>query len=350
MNDEYIERLLGGYATNTLTEEERKELFEAALNDQALFDALQQEEPLRDLLSDRDSRQEIAEALKRPAKVEVGMPWWRQRWIWALSGAMAGGCVLVMVLSQWQAKQAGLPVVAMVKNQAPATPASPTANAIVPTRPEVEPAKKLVRRKVEMMAPEKAATVNGPIASPVSAAPPPSLADKKAELENTLKELSAAPQGQASPQAPMQTEGQLGRTRQGANAGLANTTIAPGAVALRGGFAMAKRASPRPRAVSVVRGDAVLGAADSVQSGDALRLRVTPSANGSLQLFQVDANTGRRALGDPFPVQGGQDVTIPSTPLAISQTETFLIVFTAADGSQQSTEVVLAPGKPPVVR
>ena len=35
-----IEKLLGGYATDTLTEEERKELFAAALRDQSLFNAL----------------------------------------------------------------------------------------------------------------------------------------------------------------------------------------------------------------------------------------------------------------------------------------------------------------------
>ncbi len=34
------EKLLGGYATGTLTGEEREALMQAALHDQALFDAL----------------------------------------------------------------------------------------------------------------------------------------------------------------------------------------------------------------------------------------------------------------------------------------------------------------------
>ena len=42
-----LEKLIGGYATNTLTESERKLLFEAALEDQELFDALQQEQALK---------------------------------------------------------------------------------------------------------------------------------------------------------------------------------------------------------------------------------------------------------------------------------------------------------------
>ena len=37
MKREDIEKLLGGYATGTLTGEERQALFEAALTDQALF-------------------------------------------------------------------------------------------------------------------------------------------------------------------------------------------------------------------------------------------------------------------------------------------------------------------------
>jgi len=45
-------KLLGGYATGTLTEAERKLLFEAALGDQELFEALADEEALRELLSD----------------------------------------------------------------------------------------------------------------------------------------------------------------------------------------------------------------------------------------------------------------------------------------------------------
>ena len=40
------ERLLGGYATNTLTADERKLLYQAALEDQDLFDELAREQAL----------------------------------------------------------------------------------------------------------------------------------------------------------------------------------------------------------------------------------------------------------------------------------------------------------------
>ena len=67
MRDANIERLLGGYATNTLTEAERQSLFEAALADQALFNALQAEEQLLGMLDVVVSRQAITRSLRQAA-------------------------------------------------------------------------------------------------------------------------------------------------------------------------------------------------------------------------------------------------------------------------------------------
>ena len=44
------EQILGGYATDTLSQEEKHQLLEAALHDQLLFDALADEEALKSLL------------------------------------------------------------------------------------------------------------------------------------------------------------------------------------------------------------------------------------------------------------------------------------------------------------
>ena len=56
MKPEEIRQLLGGYASGTLSEAERKFLFEAAMEDQVLFDALADEQSLKDLLEDPESR------------------------------------------------------------------------------------------------------------------------------------------------------------------------------------------------------------------------------------------------------------------------------------------------------
>ena len=78
MTHEEIRKLLGGYATNTLTGSERRALMEAALDDQELFNALQDEEALRQLLADPASREQVHQALdEKPA------PAWRARgWVW----------------------------------------------------------------------------------------------------------------------------------------------------------------------------------------------------------------------------------------------------------------------------
>ena len=56
MKPEEIRQLLGGYASGTLSEAEKKLLFEAALEDQVLFDAMADEQALKDLLDASESR------------------------------------------------------------------------------------------------------------------------------------------------------------------------------------------------------------------------------------------------------------------------------------------------------
>ena len=79
MSPEDIKKLLGGYATGTLTAEEQQALFAAALEDQELFDALAREQALRDLLSDPASRGRNC----WPHWTQPGTPdfhFWRRGW------------------------------------------------------------------------------------------------------------------------------------------------------------------------------------------------------------------------------------------------------------------------------
>jgi hypothetical protein len=105
MKREDIEKLLGGYATGTLTGEERQALFEAALSDQALFEALAGEEALKELLQDPHCRQEIEQALRdQPCGfLERVTGWMRQPRVWALAGTLAVTAVLVLVVIRTQA-------------------------------------------------------------------------------------------------------------------------------------------------------------------------------------------------------------------------------------------------------
>ena len=98
MNREDIQKLLGGYATGTLTPEEQEALFAAALEDQELFDALVREQALRDLLRDPAAKAELLAALETPAR---GGFWnWFHRPLavgLAMAGVMAIAVVALMV-------------------------------------------------------------------------------------------------------------------------------------------------------------------------------------------------------------------------------------------------------------
>ncbi|QOY89615.1 hypothetical protein [Paludibaculum fermentans] len=92
---EQIEMLLGGYATGTLTPEENKALMDAALHDQRLFDALMDEEALRETLADGDTRAALLAAL-RP--VEKARAWWRAPWPWAAAATAVVALLVLLVV------------------------------------------------------------------------------------------------------------------------------------------------------------------------------------------------------------------------------------------------------------
>jgi len=76
------EQILGGYATNTLTEEEKRQLFEAALHDQMLFDALADEEGLKALLANPAARQRILASLQASGNSQEATTASSQRLSW----------------------------------------------------------------------------------------------------------------------------------------------------------------------------------------------------------------------------------------------------------------------------
>ena len=125
-----IERLLGGYATNTLTEAERKLLYEAALEDQNLFNALEDEQALRELLADEESRREIVRAL-RPAPAKPS-----RTWIWGLAASFATAAVLAIFLIPRQVPRPELALIASSKQnvEAPPPPAPVVPKLVVPRK------------------------------------------------------------------------------------------------------------------------------------------------------------------------------------------------------------------------
>ncbi len=82
MTRDEIRGLIGGYATGSLSEAERKILFEAALEDQELFEELAREQALKEALEEPGAKARLASALDHRPK-----PWWRTSWVWAAATA-----------------------------------------------------------------------------------------------------------------------------------------------------------------------------------------------------------------------------------------------------------------------
>jgi len=98
--------------------------------------------------------------------------------------------------------------------------------------------------------------------------------------------------------------------------------------------------------VNVLRDAAALGPTDLIEAGQSVEFRVRASVSGSVQAFR--SGTGQ-SLTPSVEVAAGQSVTLPLT-LPISRREAILLRLIAGDGSTNTVEVLLTPGRSPEVR
>ncbi|MGB9457008.1 MAG: hypothetical protein WCB12_13250 [Bryobacteraceae bacterium] len=177
MSREDIARLLGGYATGTLTPEEQRALFAAALEDQALFDELAREQALRDVLRDPAARGQVLAALEDHPRRYRRFGSWMMRPA-ALAAAVA--CLLLLasvaVWRPWRGNQAPKPVIVAtaLPQEAPPVPlpqafveqkTAPAARALTKARPPAT-------SRTAPAAATPAATANKKLLAAESAAPP----------------------------------------------------------------------------------------------------------------------------------------------------------------------------------
>ncbi len=200
---ETIHKLLGGYATGTLTPEEQQALFEAALTDQELFDALAGEQSLRDLLRDPAARAQLLSAIDdRP------LPWYRRFWRPMALAATAAACFLVggiFVVREHRKPAPDAGLLAEVKQPQPAAiPAPP------PSPPRQPPA--VAEENRPQAAPRQLAMKKAPLIPPPTAAPgaagelaKDAAPERKAETAVAQGQLSApvAASPMAAPVAPV---------------------------------------------------------------------------------------------------------------------------------------------------
>jgi hypothetical protein len=198
MNRQEIEKLIGGYATGTLTPNEEQALFDAALEDQQLFDALMGEQPVRDLLRDPVARGRLLAALSaRPA------PWYRRfaRPLIAVTALLVVGVPLAI----WQASRHPAPEpVLTAQMSAPTQPAvrdlSRTAPAPAPALPRA-PARRAKARgaAVASVKPPEMPEVGTPPKDLPTAEAPQLKAAAKQETVEVRSQDAAIPPGAAAP-------------------------------------------------------------------------------------------------------------------------------------------------------
>ena len=95
MPEHDLDKLLGGFAADTLTSDERERLFNAALHDQQLFNAIADEQALKELLADPAVRRRLLQTLANQSVSSDSRSWfsWLRR---PASLAAAGGLAVAL--------------------------------------------------------------------------------------------------------------------------------------------------------------------------------------------------------------------------------------------------------------
>jgi len=148
MAEPQLEHLLGGFATDQLTADEKQRLYSAALHDQELFNALADEQALKELLADPAARRRLLQALNRTSPSGAGgslswTGWFRRPANLALAGGLATAIFAIVLgtkMYQDSLKQAAQSIAH--EESAPATPPAPAPSGSQPVEPAVTPAKK----------------------------------------------------------------------------------------------------------------------------------------------------------------------------------------------------------------
>jgi len=130
MSKDEARKLLGGYATGSLTEAERTALFQAALEDQELFDDLAGEQVLKEVLDEPGVRQRLIAVLEPPRKHRV--------WLWATAAATVATAIVIGVVVTQRTPPPPQQIAQVLKSPEPVnTPTAPQVAEAPPVRQKV---------------------------------------------------------------------------------------------------------------------------------------------------------------------------------------------------------------------
>jgi hypothetical protein len=319
MTREDIHKLIAGYATGTLTEEERRALFAAALDDQELFDELAREQELKELIDEPGVRERLLASLDASLEpVSRTRAWWdRSHWTWAAAATTAAILLGVYLTQPREPKR-----LAVMMPQPPPISVAPVPFAEPPPVNSPAPA---------LPAP---ATVRGSV-SP--ALPPPEPALQKVAEQTSKDQAVAAPRQEAVAEAPpLLKQPQPAAAPDPAARTVTPIPIQPQALT---GAGVGGRGGGRGGAVGGFAGNRFV---DKTETGFGLdyavtaegRLRIVPSANGFLSVSaasQLVISNRQVTAGSP------QEIPLPDG--AASAT----IVFSAQSITDSIQNIVKNP-------
>jgi hypothetical protein len=124
-----IRRLMGAYATGSLTDAERKALFEAALDDQDLFDEPAREQAVKDVIAEPGVRDRLIAGLPRVDSQPVATAGgWKKPLAWGLSAAfvLSMSIAAVMITRSTDTRQSSQKVAILDGTLQPSAPAPAT--------------------------------------------------------------------------------------------------------------------------------------------------------------------------------------------------------------------------------
>jgi hypothetical protein len=137
MSEHDLNKLLGGFSADTLTAEEKQQLYSAALQDQELFNALADEQVLKELLADPVVRRRLLQALQKSSSTaSPWLDWFRRPAGLAWAGGLAAAFFAIILgtrIYQDSVKEAGRSVA--TEEATPAT--APAPSVTKPTAPPI---------------------------------------------------------------------------------------------------------------------------------------------------------------------------------------------------------------------
>jgi hypothetical protein len=346
-----IRKLLGGYATGTLTAAEQEALLSAALEDQELFDALMKEEAVREVLQDPASKAALLASLDQASARPA---WWRWR---PLIGAVAMAGIALGTVAVWRAtREKAVPVTVADASRQPAPPpvmTTPLARDVkieppAPSKPvpkakaqSENKASAESRRELDKVAEvtvskdQASGMVAGAQPQAPAAPPPPSRLQVQVQA--------------AAPPAPMAQQ-QISQSAPSVSAEAVQALNSPGATAVSGfraasppKFEVAKMMDKKvgsPLEWSLLRGDRETPPDTVLDAGEAVRLRIVAYVPG-----MVTVSEGDKVLASAT-VEAGKAFDTPPIPSTGPGPRQLRLTLATMDKSPAITQtIVLTYGK-----